>query len=68
MSISRNQGKRVYDTRKTVTWEHYMLALHGFHECVLHSSRYPLIGLTRNLIFAGKPFPRAGHIFIIAWG
>ena len=57
MSISRNQGKRVYDTRRTVTWERYALALNGFHERVLHSSRYPLIGLTRNLIFAGKvPF------------
>ena len=50
-------GKRVYDTRRTITWERYALVLNGFHECVLRSSRYPLIGLTRNLIFAGKvPF------------
>ena len=53
------------DTRRTVTWECYALALNGFHERVLRSSCYLLIGLTRNLIFAGKvPFPRAGHIFI----
>ena len=57
MPISRNQGKREYDTRRTVTWERYALVLNGFHECVLHSSRYPLIGLTRNLIFAGKVGP-----------
>ena len=57
MPISRNQGKRVYDTRKTVTLERYVLALNGFQERVLRSSCYPLIGLTRNLIFAGKvPF------------
>ena len=57
MPISRNQGKRVYDTQRTVTWERYALALNGFHERVLRSSHYPLIGLTRNLIFAGKvPF------------
>ena len=57
MPISRNQGKRVYDTRRTVTRERYALALNGFHERVLRSSRYPLIGLTRNLIFVGKvPF------------
>ena len=38
--------------------------LNGFHEHVLRSSRYLLIGLTRNVIFAGRsPFPRAGHIF-----
>ena len=57
-------SKRVYDTRKTVTWAHYALALNGFHERVLHSSRYPLIGLTRNLIFAGMvPFSLGGsHI------
>ena len=54
MPISRNQDKRVYDTRRTVTWERYTLALSGFHEHVLCSLRYPLIGLTRNLIFAGK--------------
>ena len=64
MPISRNQGKRVYDTRRTVTWELYVLALNGFHERVLRSSCYPPMGLTRNLIFAGKvPFPRAGHIY-----
>ena len=55
--ISRNRGKHVYDTRRTVTWERYALALNGFHERVLHSLRYLLIGLTRNLTFAGKvPF------------
>ena len=55
----------MYDTRRTVTWECYVLALNGFHERVLRSSRYPLIALTRNQIFAGKvPFPRAGHIYI----
>ena len=48
MPISPNQGKRVYDTRRTVTWERYVLVSNGFHECVLHSSRYPLIGLTRR--------------------
>ena len=66
MPISRNQGKRVYDTRRTVPWERYALALNGFHERVLPSSRYPLIGLTRNLIFAGKiPFSLSGsHIYI----
>ena len=57
MPISRNQGKRMHDTQRTVTWERYTLALNGFHERVLRSSRYQLIGLTRNLIFAGKiPF------------
>ena len=57
MPISRNQGKRVFDTRRIVIWERYALELNGFHECVLRSLRYPLIGLTRNLIFAGKvPF------------
>ena len=46
-----------------IAWEHYALALNGFTKHVLRSSRYPLIGLTRNLIFSGKvPFPRAGHI------
>ena len=55
----------MYDTRRTVTWERYALVLNGFHERVLRSSRYPLVGLTRNLIFAGKvPFPRAGHILL----
>ena len=48
----------MYDTRRTVTWERYALALNGFHEHVLHSSRYLLIGLM-------SPFPRAGHIFIL---
>ena len=44
-------------TRRTVTWECYTVFTR-----VLRSSRYPLIGLTRNLIFAGRsPFPRAGH-------
>ena len=57
MPISQNRGKRVYDTRRTVTWERYVLVLKGFHERVLRSSHYPLIGLTLNLIFAGKvPF------------
>ena len=57
MPISQNRGKRMYDTQRTVTWERYALALNGFHECVLCSSRYPLIGLTRNRMFAGKvPF------------
>ena len=57
MPISRNQGKRVYDTRRTVTRERYALALNVFHQRVLCSSRYPLIGLTRNVIFVGKvPF------------
>ena len=57
MLKSRNQGKRVYDTRRTVTRERYTLALNGFHERVLRSLCYPLIGLTRKLIFAGKvPF------------
>ena len=66
MPISRNRGKRVYDTRRTVTWECYVLVLNGFHERVLRSSHYPLIGLTRNLIFAGKvPFPRVGHLYIV---
>ena len=47
----------MYDTQRTVTLERYALALNGFHERVLRSSRYLLIGLTRNLIFAGKvPF------------
>ena len=51
------QGMRMYDTRRTVTWERYVLAFNSFHECVLHSSHYSLLGLTRNLIFAGKvPF------------
>ena len=54
MPISQNQGKRGNDTRRTVTWERDVLALDGFHERVLRSLRYPLIGLTRNLIFAGK--------------
>ena len=65
MPISRNQGKRAYDTRRTVTWECYVLALNGFHKRVLHSSRYPLIGVTRNLFFLRErsPFPRAGHIY-----
>ena len=55
--ISRNQGKRVYDNRRTVTLECYTLALNGFHKCVLRSSHYSLIGLTRKLIFEGKvPF------------
>ena len=64
MPISRNQGKCTYDTLRTVTWECYALALNGFHECVLRSSRYPLIGLTRNLIFAGKvPFSQSGSQF-----
>ena len=36
----------VYDTRRTVTWERYALALNGSHERVLCSSRYSLIGLT----------------------
>ena len=41
-----------------------MLALNGFHQRVLRSLRYRRIGLTRNMIFAGKvPFPRAGHTF-----
>ena len=45
----------MYDTRRTVTWERYALALNGFTSVC--SLRYPLIGLTRNLIFAGKvPF------------
>ena len=57
---ARNRGKRVYDTRRTVTWECYALALNGFHERVLRSSRYPL---NRNLIFAGKvPFSYGSHI------
>ena len=64
--LIRNQGKREYDTLRTVTWEHDALALNGFHERVLRSSRYPLIGLTRCLIFVGKvSFPRARHIIII---
>ena len=54
MPISRNQDKRVYDTRRTVTWERYPLALNGFHKNVLRSLRYPLIGLTCNLIFTEK--------------
>ena len=49
--------KRMNDTLRTVTWERDALALNGLHESVLCSSCYPLIGLTRNLIFAGKvPF------------
>ena len=35
MSISRNQGKHMYDTKRTVTWERDALALNGFHERVL---------------------------------
>ena len=57
MPISRNRGKRVYDTRRPVTWERYALSLNFFHERVVRFSCYPLIGVTRNLIFAGKvPF------------
>ena len=59
----------MYDTRRTVTWERYALALNDFHERVLHSKslRYSLIGLTRNLIFVGKaPFSKSGsHVFTI---
>ena len=54
ISKPRYVGMCEYDTRRTVTWERYALASNGFHERVLRSSRYPLIGLTRNLIFAGK--------------
>ena len=32
MPIYRNQDKRVYVTRRTVTWERYALELYGFHE------------------------------------
>ena len=57
MPISRNKGKRMYDTPRTVTWERNALTLNDFHERVLRSSCYPLIGLTCKLIFAGKvPF------------
>ena len=38
MPISRNQGKRRNDTRRTVTWERDALALDGFHERVLRSA------------------------------
>ena len=56
----------MYDTGRTVTLERYALALNGFHECVLRSSHYPLIDLTRKLIFTGRsPFPRAGHVFFV---
>ena len=65
MLISRNQGKHEYNTQRTVTWERDALALNGFHERVLFSPCYPLIGPTRNLIFAGQvSFPRAGHIYM----
>ena len=64
MLISRNKGKREYETQRIVTWERDALALNGFHEHVLHSSRYPLIGLTCNLNLRERfPFPRAGHKF-----
>ena len=50
-------GYHKYDAQRTVTWEHDTLGLSGFPEHVLRSLRNPLIGLTRNLIFAGKvPF------------
>ena len=61
MRTSQNQGKREYETRRTVTWERDALALNCFHEHVRHSSRYLLvcaIGILQEM----PPFLRAGHI------
>ena len=54
MRISRNQGKREYETRRTVTWERDALALNGFHEHVRRSSRYLLVCLTRKRNLVGN--------------
>ena len=57
----KKTGKRENEIRRTVTWERDALHVHvnGFHERVQHSSRYPLICLTRNRIWWEMPsFPR----------
>ena len=56
------KGSASTKTPRTVTWECDTQALNGFHERVGHSSRYPLVCLTK--FYRKYPFPRVGHIRI----